>query len=503
LKQAHVILLIIISVCKIQIFIFACPQNKLNLSNNDIPVLKVKLKAYLCQIRNSNLLLFLKFILMTKNQNSIDRVLQNINIDSLNEMQQNMLKTIEEKSNVLLLSPTGTGKTLGFLLPLVDLLDEKETRVQAMILAPSRELALQIEQVFKSMGIGFKVNCCYGGHDMQIEKNNLSQPPAVLIGTPGRIVDHIRNGRIDTSAIKTLVLDEYDKCLEFGFTETISYIMKVLPNLTRRILTSATPAIEIHGFIGLTNPVTLNYLTNDAPENLNVKIVDTPVDNRLDTLFRLVCKIGNRSTLIFCNQRDTVDQISSLLWDKGVPNNVFHGGLDQTLRERTLIKFRNGSHSILVTTDLASRGLDIPEIEHIIHYNLPENEKVFTHRNGRTARMHASGTSYLLVNERETVPSFLKEKPAFENLPSKAIIPAETDWVTLYISAGKKEKISKMDIAGLLMQKGKLNKDEVGLIDVLDHVSYVAVKRTKVEQLLEIIGNAPIKKQKVKIEVAR
>ncbi|PKP00724.1 MAG: helicase, partial [Bacteroidetes bacterium HGW-Bacteroidetes-6] len=296
---------------------------------------------------------------------------------------------------------------------------------------------------------------------------------------------------------------EYDKCLEFGFTEAISFIVKVLPNLTRRVLTSATPAIEIHEFIGLINPVTLSYLSEDSPENLKVKVVNTSVDNRLDTLFRLVCKIGNRSTLIFCNQRDTVDQISNLLWDKRLPNNVFHGGLDQTLRERTLIKFRNGSHSILVTTDLASRGLDIPEIEHIIHYDLPATENIFTHRNGRTARMHASGTSYLLVNERETIPSFLKEKPVYENLPSKAILPTETEWVTLYISAGKKEKISKMDIAGLMMQKGKLKKEEVGLIDVLDHVSYVAVKRAKVDQLLDTIQNAPIKKRKVLIEVAR
>lgn len=440
---------------------------------------------------------------MADNQSSIDKIIQQINITTLNEMQQNMLQTIKKHANVVLLSPTGSGKTLGFLLPLIDLLDKNESKVQVMILAPSRELALQIEQVFKSLSTGYKVSCCYGGHDMQIEKNNLLQAPAVLIGTPGRIIDHINRGHIDTKAIKTLVLDEYDKCLEFGFTEVISSIIKAMPKISRRILTSATPAVQIHDFIGLENPVRLNYLTADAPENLKVRIVSTLVDNRLDTLFRLVCKIGNQPTLIFCNQRDTVDHVSNLLWEKNLPNNVFHGGLDQTLRERTLIKFRNGSHSILVTTDLASRGLDIPEIEHVIHFNLPENEKVFTHRNGRTARMNAAGTSYLLVNEKETIPSYLKEKPKYENLPEKAVIPAITEWVTLYISAGKKEKISKMDIAGLLMQKGKLEKDEVGLIDVLDHVSYVAVKRAKVEQLLQCVKNAPLKKRKVLIEIAR
>jgi ATP-independent RNA helicase DbpA len=440
---------------------------------------------------------------MTNNQQAIDKILQNLNISSLNEMQQTMLQTIEKEANVILLSPTGSGKTLGFLLPLLNLLDPSEQRVQALILAPSRELALQIEQVFKSMGIGFKVNCCYGGHDMQIEKNNLSQPPAVLIGTPGRIVDHIRNGRIDLTIIKTLILDEYDKCLEFGFTEAISFIARIIPNLSKRVLTSATEAVEIQEFIGMTNPIKLNYLSEEAPANLKVKMVATSVDNRLETLFKLVCKIGNRSTLIFCNQRETVDEISNLLWQKKLPNNVFHGGLDQQLRERTLIKFRNGSHSILVTTDLASRGLDIPEIEFIIHYNLPPTENIFTHRNGRTARMHASGTTYLLINEKETIPPFLTSKPDYESVPIKTVLPAKTAWETLYIAAGKKQKISKMDIVGMLMQKGKLQKDDVGLIDVLDNASYVAVKRAKVDQLLQLIQNVPIKKQKVKIEIAR
>lgn len=436
-------------------------------------------------------------------QHHINTILSNLNINALNNMQQLMLQTIKNESDVVLLSPTGSGKTLGFLLPLLENLDPNETRVQVMILAPSRELALQIEQVFKSLSTGYKVNCCYGGHDMQVEKNNLLQPPAVLVGTPGRIVDHIRQGRIDTSAIKTLILDEYDKCLEFGFSEAMSFILKLLPNLTQRILTSATQAIEIHDFIGLSNASTLNFLTEKKPENLNVKIVATTQNGRLNTLFQLVCKIGNQSTLIFCNQRDTVDEISNLLWEKKLPNNVFHGGLDQTLRERTLIKFRNGSHNILVTTDLASRGLDIPEIEHVIHYDIPPTENIFTHRNGRTARMHASGTAYLLINEKETIPPFLKEKPAYELLPSKTIIPEKTIWETLYIAAGKKQKISKMDIVGMLLQKGKLQKVDVGLIDVLDHASYVAIKRNKVVQLLKLIEKEPIKKQKVKIEIAR
>ena len=440
---------------------------------------------------------------MSTNQPSIETVLQSLNISALNEMQVTALETIQKESDVILLAPTGSGKTLAFLLPLLEMLDHEYNGVQALILSPSRELALQIEQVFKSMCTGSKVNCCYGGHDVSIEKNNLIEPPAVLIGTPGRIGDHLRNGRIETAGIKMLILDEYDKCLEFGFKDELKSVIEQLPNLKKRVLTSATKSATGYKNTGIANPVTLYYLSKTAPTNLKVRAIETTEKDRLETLFRLVCKIGNHPTLIFCNLRDTVEKVSDLLWDEKLPNNIFHGGLEQDLRERTLIKFRNGSHRILVTTDLASRGLDIPEIEYVIHYDLPENESVFTHRSGRTARMHANGTTYLIVSDRESLPEFFKESPDYEKLPQKITPPGLTAWETLYIAAGKKEKISKGDIAGLLMQKGELKKDEVGIIDVLDHVSYVAVKREKIQKVLKLIQNAPIKKQKVKIEVAR
>ena len=434
---------------------------------------------------------------------SIENILQNLNIETLNEMQVQALQTVEKDTNTVLMAPTGSGKTLGFLLPLVKLLDPAKSGIQALILVPSRELAIQIEQVFKAMGTGYKVNCCYGGHDVQIEKNNLSQPPAVLIGTPGRIADHLTNGRIETTGIRTLVLDEYDKCVEMGFIDEISNIVRQLRHVSKRMLTSATAPIEGYKLPGFTNPAIIDFSIKNTPNNLTVKVVSTTEQERLDTLFRLVCKIGKNPMLIFCNQRDTVEEISTRLADQKLANNVFHGGLDQGIRERTLIKFRNGTHRILVTTDLASRGLDIPDIEHIIHYNLPETETIFTHRNGRTARMNASGTAYLIVSEQEKVPAFFKDKPDYEKLPVKVAIPQPTQWVTLYIAAGKKEKISKGDIAGLLMQKGQLQKDDLGLIDILDHTSYVAVKRDKIEALLKLVHNAPIKKQKVKMEVAR
>ncbi len=291
--------------------------------------------------------------------------------------------------------------------------------MQVLILVPSRELALQIEQVFKTIGSGFKVNCCYGGHPVKIERNNLSQPPAVLIGTPGRIAHHLRRESFSTDTIHTLILDEFDKSLEFGFQEDMTYITRQLPNLKKRILTSATKMQEIPAFTGINHPTDVDFLENktNAPD-LKLKAVISPAADKLDTLFSLICKIGDKATLIFCNHREAVDRISDLLWNMGLAHDIFHGGMEQEDRERALLKFRNGSHRLLITTDLASRGLDIPEIEYVVHYQLPHTEEAFLHRNGRTARMHAKGTSYLILTEDEKL-AYLQQSPEIEALPEK------------------------------------------------------------------------------------
>ncbi|MDB5125226.1 MAG: dbpA [Mucilaginibacter sp.] len=432
----------------------------------------------------------------------LKQALSNLKIAELNEMQHAALNAAK-KGDMILLAPTGSGKTLGFLLPLLSLLDTAVPTVQALILVPSRELALQIEQVFKTIASGFKVNCCYGGHPVKIERNNLSQPPAVLIGTPGRIGHHLRRESFSTDTIHTLILDEFDKSLEFGFQEDMTYIIRQLPNLKKRILTSATKMQEIPGFTGIRNPAEVDFLENatNAPD-IKLKAVISPAADKLDTLFSLICTIGDRATLVFCNHREAVDRISDLLWNRGIVHDVFHGGMEQEDRERALIKFRNGSHRLLITTDLASRGLDIPEIEFVVHYQLPHTREAFLHRNGRTARMHAKGTSYLILTEDEKL-NYPDQQLEMEALPEKPTLPKPSPWATLYIAAGKKDKINKVDIVGLLLQKGELAKDDLGLIEVLDHSSYAAVKRNRIERLVQLISKEKIKNKKVKIEVSR
>lgn len=408
-----------------------------------------------------------------------------------------------EKGDVVLLAPTGSGKTLGFLMPLLNRLNADIPTVQVMIMVPSRELALQIEQLFRGMGSGFKISCFYGGHPLKTELNSLTQPPSVIVGTPGRIAHHIRRQTFETAAITTLILDEFDKALEFGFQADMAYIIGELPMIKKRILTSATAMDEIPSFAGVNNPIRLNYLVNAVTTStLKQKVVICEPADRLDALFALICKIADKPTLIFCNHREAVDRISDLLYDRGLPHDIFHGGMEQDDRERALLKFRNGSHHVLITTDLASRGLDIPEIEHVVHYQLPHNQEAFTHRNGRTARMHATGTSYLLLAPGEK-PAYLDEMPEEEALPVKTTLPPLSPWATVYVAAGKKDKINKVDIVGLLLKKGELAKEDLGLIEVLDHSSYAAVKRNLIERTVALVKNEKIKGRKIRIDISR
>ena len=432
----------------------------------------------------------------------LEPIYTKLQIQDMNQMQKSTYTTTEKGNDVILLSPTGSGKTLAFLLPLLRDFEANAEGIQALVLVPARELALQIEQVFKSMGTDFKVSVCYGGHDKKIEVNNLTQAPALLIGTPGRISYHLKNENFDPSTIKTLVLDEFDKSLELGFQEDMEYIIASMECLSQRILTSATAMDQIPAFTGLKNEKIINFLkVHESKPNVQLRKVMTTSEEKLDTLFRLICKIGNKRTLIFCNHRDAVDRISELLREKGMDRETFHGGMEQDERERALLKFRNDSARILITTDLASRGLDIPEVESIVHYQLPPKEDAFIHRNGRTARMNAKGFSYLIMTEDENFP-FIKNNTPEENVSESSRMPAPTPFQTIYISAGKKDKVNKVDVVGYLIKKGGMTMADIGLIEVKDTTSYVAVDRKKVKDLLKRLQNEKLKGKKVKMEVA-
>ena len=440
---------------------------------------------------------------MNKNVPS-NNLLLNLGFDQFNEMQIAAQEAILEENNVLLLSPTGSGKTVAFLVPIFEMLLPEIQSVQCLIIVPSRELGLQIEQVWKKMGTNYKVNICYGGHSIDTEIKNLSSPPAVLIGTPGRIADHIERGTFRLDKIQTLILDEFDKSLQLGFHEEMSFIIGKLTNLNKRILVSATADIEIPRYTRVINPMVLDFIKpEDSDSNLSVKLVQSTEKDKVNTLFQLICGLKSEAALVFCNHRDAAERISETLNKKGIYATYYHGGMDQEERERALIQFRNGSMNYLITTDLAARGLDIPEMKHVIHYHLPLKEDEFTHRNGRTARMLASGTAYVLFHESDKQMDFIDYKMPVLDVKQNKNLPQPPKFQTVYISGGKKTKLNKFDIVGFFSQKGKLEKDDLGLIEVKDFVSFAAVKFNKVKDLLHNIKDEKMKGKKFKIEVAR
>lgn len=436
---------------------------------------------------------------MAMKEKSRKEILDKLGIEQLNEMQLKADEVIKKGNDLVLLSPTGTGKTLAFLLPLLESLDPDKEEIQLLILVPSRELAIQINQVIRDMGAGFKTNAVYGGKSGSKDKMDLKHRPAILVGTPGRIADHLRRHTFSTEFIETLVLDEFDKSLEVGFEKEMKVILSSLFSLKKRILTSATKGVEIPDFVRLKNPVSINFLS-DAKSKLEIKKIVSPSKDKLETLAKAISHIGNKPGIIFCNYKDSIQRISDFLNNKGIAHGCFYGGLDQIDRERTLLKFRNGTHQLIVATDLAARGIDVPEIAFIIHYQLPHRKEEFTHRNGRTARMNANGASYLLVWKNDELPEFIPEEVQEEELKD-APLPKATKWKTLFVSGGRKDKISKGDIAGLFFKQGNLEKNELGNIELKDDCAFVAVSAKKALPVIQKLNNTHLKKRKIRVSV--
>ena len=249
---------------------------------------------------------------MIANRKSQDAILKKLHIARLNTMQEEAQLAIPSVKNTMLLSPTGTGKTIAYLLPTIGLLDASCKNVQLLILVPSRELAIQIEQVIRNMGAGYKVNVVYGGRPFSKDKLDLKSAPAILVGTPGRIADHLRRKTFSVENIVTLVLDEFDKSLEIGFESEMSDIFNHLPNIDRRVLTSATKNIKIPSFVGLKDEVVIDHL-NQEQSKLLIKKVISEDKNKLQALLNLVHHVGKKPGIIFCNFKNSIEYVSDYL----------------------------------------------------------------------------------------------------------------------------------------------------------------------------------------------
>ncbi len=435
---------------------------------------------------------------MSSTIKSQKRILDKLNIEKLNPMQEEAQLAILTNSNIVLLSPTGTGKTLAFLLPIIEKLKPDTSEIQALILVPSRELAIQIEQVAREMGTGYKINAVYGGRAGNQDKIDLKHRPAILIGTPGRVADHLRRESFSVNHIHTLVLDEFDKSLEVGFEAEMEEISSALPKIRKKILTSATQKVKIPAFVGLKNPTYINYLNDGIPQ-LKIKTIISSSKDKLETLVKTLNHLGNQPGIVFCNFKESIQRVSDFLTENRISHGCFYGGMEQRDRERALIKFRNGTYQLLVATDLAARGIDVPEIKFIIHYHLPLRSKEFIHRNGRTARMNSDGIAYVLQWDQEDLPDFAQGLE--QEVLHPGTKPTASLWETLYISGGRRDKISKGDIAGLFLKQGKLNKDQLGVIELKQDCAFVAVLKSKVTHVIQLTNNQKLKKKKIRVSV--
>jgi superfamily II DNA/RNA helicase len=441
---------------------------------------------------------------------NINKVLEKLNIDSLNAMQlESQECMLRGRNDVVVLSPTGSGKTLAYLIPLVQMLNAESDEVQALVVVPGRELAMQSNAVLKSMCTGIRSQACYGGRAAMDEHRVLKQNrPQVVFGTPGRLNDHLDKGNIDSCHIKFIIIDEFDKCLEMGFLNEMSQLVGKLANLQRRFLLSATDAEQIPQFVEMRRTDRLDYLIDEEPLNDRVEVfrVDSPTKDKLEALAQLLLSLGDTQSIVFLNYRDSVERTDEYLRKQGFVTSAFHGGLEQRQREDALYKFSNGSSTVLVSTDLASRGLDIPHIENIIHYHLPSTEDALIHRVGRTARWDQMGKTFFIVGPEEHMPEFIDELSVSQyslQSPHHSLNIPQPRMATLYIGKGKKDKISKGDIVGYLCKKGGLEPSDIGRIDVNDRYAYAAVSRKMVQQVLRLTQGEKIKGIRTVVELVR
>lgn len=432
----------------------------------------------------------------------IKNIGERLSISQLNPMQQKMAETRDE--SILLLSPTGSGKTIAFAIPMLSAVKKPDGYVQAVVIAPSRELVLQIYEVIRAIATRCKTVALYGGHSVVDEKNSLSLTPDVIIATPGRLLDHINRGRVDLSGVRALVLDEYDKSLELGFQDEMRSIVGRILSRHATILTSATRLDTIPSWLNAGAPKVVDFLhRGNAPsERTAIVEVESPSRDKIETLADLLASLDNQKVIVFVNYRESAERTYQLLREKGFPVGLYHGGLEQIDREKAIDLLNNGTTPILVSTDLASRGLDIDSVGCVVHYHLPSSKEVWTHRNGRTARVDASGTVYVIVSEADSLPDYMAFDRSYS--PSgHSVNPIAASTETLYFDSGKREKISRGDVLGYLVNKGGLDAPQVGKIIVKDHCVLAAVEKGLATQLVERLRGEKIKGKRVRVSLLK
>jgi ATP-dependent RNA helicase DbpA len=439
------------------------------------------------------------------------------------EIQKAAIPKISAGTDAVIRAETGSGKTAAYALPLLSIYKPEDPGIKGLIIVPTRELALQVHKEMKNFAVNIpniKISAFYGGHPFDTERKSLKHPPDILIATPGRLADHLRRETADLSSVNYLVIDEADKLLEMGFEEELKYIIRFLSSEKQTILLSATfpEALEnLTRVIFNNKPLRIETDNLALPSQIEHYVIEVPFEGRLEyfvNVFGSAYKSNKDFRLhaiIFCNTREKSRQIAQNLTSPGFIPGLLHGEMEQIDRDKAMAQFRNQSTSILVATDLAARGIDIATIEMVINFEIPDQESSFLHRIGRTGRAGRNGTVITFATTREIKKmQEWPQAPAFKVITAKKMADLfesgqkqskNIQKVTIHIHAGRKGKISKGDIVGALIGEAGLTSEDIGLIEVFDHFSYVAVPKNKVNLVIEKLTSGKIKGRKIKISM--
>lgn len=463
------------------------------------------------------------------------RAIEQLGYTEPTEVQQKVIPVVLEKKDVLVKSKTGSGKTASFATPLCELVDWEENKPQALVLTPTRELAVQVQEDITNIGRYKRIKglALYGKSPFARQKLALKQKTHIIVGTPGRVLDHIEKGTLDVSKVEYLVIDEADEMLNMGFLEQVESIIKLLPKTRTTMLFSATLSDQIKKlstkYMKQAVSIEIDASEENAPNIEHVKYVVVE-DLKLSLLEKLTIVENPDSCIIFCRTKERVEQLVDVLDEKGYTADKIHGGMMQEDRFEVMDDFRKGEFRYLIATDVAARGIDIDDITHVIHYDVPLEQESYVHRTGRTGRAGRSGKSIMLatpfedkfVREIESFIGFeiptaaeptkeevikgraafdvkMQEQPEIKKSKGEQL---NANITKLYFNGGKKKKIRAVDFVGTIAKIEGVTADDIGIITIQDTVSYVEILNGKGPLVLKKMRNTTVKGKLLKVHIA-
>jgi len=432
--------------------------------------------------------------------------LETLGYHAMTPVQAQSLPHVLQGRDLIAQAKTGSGKTAAFGIGLLEQINPRFFGVQALVLCPTRELADQVGKELRRLARGvanIKLVLLCGGKPFVPQKDSLEHGAHIVVGTPGRVQDHLRRETLKLDGLKTLVLDEADRMLDMGFFDAVTEIIGQTPKTRQTLMFSATYPDEIKKLCRSIqrNPVTVSVDSEHKPGVIGQIFYEVKKHERNNTLLALFEHYQPESALVFCHTRKQCDEVASLLNANRIEALAIHGDFDQRERDQVLVKFSNNSCPVLVATDVAARGLDIKSLAAVINYELPRDPEIYVHRIGRTGRAGETGIALSIFTEAEqirvnAIGQYLK-KPCvcdvYASLDRAPGFSLKTPLVTIQLDVGRKNKVRPGDLLGALTGEAGLAGSQVGKIDIFDLCSYVAIERTALRQALNYLANGKVK----------